>query len=87
MFAKKFDLDINIHIIYSVNLSDPYLYDFLNSFKDELDMKTMCPINYFSKLTSKLENIEELTLEEVLSILSKRELRLKKIQKNKIYEK
>ena len=67
LFAQNADLDINVPVSYAIDWSDPDLYDFLESLISQLNLDTICPVNYFSRISEDLENIEEMKLGEVIS--------------------
>lgn len=70
LFANDFSLDINIPIAYSIDWSDPYLYNFLRPLLLVLDVETICPSGYFFRESEKLRNIKEIKLEDVISKLA-----------------
>lgn len=76
LFAKEFGLDINLPMSYAVDMSDPHLHDYLIDNLPQLNLDTVCPINYFYRNSLP---IEEVTFEEVLLRLNKREIRHKSL--------
>ncbi len=72
LFAKEFRMDVNLPMSYAIDWSDPYLHDYLMDNIQQLNLDTICPINYFCRDSLP---IEEATFEEVISRLNKRELR------------
>jgi len=77
LFAQDFGLDVNVPVAYSVDWSDPHLYDFLEPLIPQLNLDTVCPVDYFARNSDNLRNVEEVRLEEVLSKLLFMELRRK----------
>jgi len=70
-FAEEFDLDINIPVSYSIDFSDPKLFEFLTSQLTSLNPNTVCPVDYFCRNSDKLKNVHEETLGDVVGELYK----------------
>ena len=69
LFAQEFDLDINVPVSYAIDWSDPNLYDFLEPIIPQLDLNTVCPIDYFSRTSDDQILIPSMKLEDVISKL------------------
>jgi len=77
LFAQDFGLDINVPVAYAIDWNDPHLHDFLEPLIPQLNLDTICPVNYFSRNSDNLKNVEEVRLGEVLSKLLVRRLQKK----------
>ncbi len=75
LFAQDFGLDMNIPVSYGIDWSDPHLYEYLEQFRSQLNIDTLCPVNYFSRNSFSLRNVDEMRLEKVLAKLSERKVR------------
>ena len=66
LFAKEFDRDINIPIMYAVDFSDPGLRLFMNEFIKAGGNKDLrCYVDYFSRASS-TEKMDTITVQELI---------------------
>lgn len=70
LFAQDFGLDVNVPVAYAIDWTDPDLFDLLEPLVAQLNVDTVCPVNYFARNSDGLRNVDEMRLEEVLSKLS-----------------
>ena len=72
LFAKEFDRDINIPMMYGVNTSDPGLENFVDEYLKTGGSKELeCYVNYFSR-TSKYEALDTITVGELVESKQKK---------------
>jgi hypothetical protein len=69
LFAEEMGLDVNIPVSYSIDFSDPYLYDLLEPIAHGLNMDLICPANYFSRSSDRFNGVTEVRLGDVLGDL------------------
>ena|SRR3989344_3034737 len=73
LFTEDFGLDLNIPVSYAIDWSDPCLYEFLEPLIPQLNPETICPVNYFSRSSPNLKNVDEVKLGKIISKLSEME--------------
>ena len=78
LFAQDAGLDINIPVSYSIDYSDPYLYDFLEPLVSRLDLDTICPEFYFARSSDEMKEVEETRLKEIMYVLVDRRIKERK---------
>ena len=66
LFAREMNLGIEEPVQYSIDFSDPYLVKFLNPLIPELNLDMVCPLGYFLRNSNSLDNVQEITLRDVL---------------------
>lgn len=72
LFAKEFDRDINIPMMYGINTSDPGLENFVDEYLKAGGSKELeCYVNYFSR-TSKYEALDTITVGELVESKQKK---------------
>lgn len=67
LFAQDFGLDVAVPVSYAIDLSDPYLEDFLEPLAPALDKDLVCVQNYFYKNLHRYRPMQEVLLGEILS--------------------